>query len=200
MALKLSRSVRSARRVRAARTRGERGVGVVEILVMSAVMLIILGIVTQVVVSSNKSYRKQRQLGEARENVSATLDMVVRLVRLAQTIDPDPDADGALNSIYLEADWNPANGVLTDPYERIRFWSDGTRLMKQEPTDAAAVPFAERIQSVTFAYFDTNNGALANPMASATRIAYVTMSAQTSNIDNTPGVRLQSAAAVRRTE
>jgi uncharacterized protein with FMN-binding domain len=182
------------------RVRSERGAGVVEILVMSAVMLIVLGIVTQVVVQSNKSYRKQRQLGEARENASATLDMVVRLVRLAQTINPDPDNDGALNSIYLEADWNPANGVLTDPYERIRFWSDGTRLLKQEPTDAAAVPFAERIQSVAFAYFDTNDGALANPMANATRIAYVTLSAQTTNVDNTPGVTLQSAAAVRRTE
>jgi hypothetical protein len=180
--------------------RGERGVGVVEILVMSAVMLIVLGIATQVVVQSNKSYRKQRLLGEARENASATLDMVVRLVRLAQTINPDPDADGALNSIYLEADWNPANGVLTDPYERIRFWSDGTRLMKQEPTDAAAVPFAERIQSVAFTYFDTNNGALANPMANVSKIAYVSMSAQTTNVDNTPGLMMQSAAAVRRSE
>jgi Tfp pilus assembly protein PilW len=188
------------KRARSSWTRGERGVGVVEVLVMSAVMLVVLGIVTQVVVQSNKSYRKQRQLGEARENASATLDMVVRLVRLAQTINPDPDADGVLNSIYLEADWNPANGVLTDPYERIRFWSNGTHLMKQEPTDAAAVAFAERIQSVAFTYFDTNNGALANPMANVSKIAYVTMSAQTTNIDNTPGLMLHSAAAVRRSE
>jgi hypothetical protein len=193
-----AKSAKSAKR--ATRARSERGTGIVEVLVMSAVMLIVLGIVTQVVVRSNQSYRMQRQLGEARENGSATVDMVVRLVRLAQTINPDPENDGALNSIYLEADWNPANGVLTDPYERIRFWSDGTRLLKQEPTDAAAVPFAERIQSVTFAYFDTNNGALADPMASAARIAYVTLIAQTSTIDNTPGVRLQSAAAVRRSE
>jgi hypothetical protein len=182
------------------RLRAARGAGLIEVLVMSLVMLIVLGIVTQVVLQSNKAYTKQRQLGEARENVAATLDMVVRLVRLSQAVNPDPDGDGALNSIYLEADWNPANGVLTDPYERIRFWSDGTRLMKQEPTDGAAVPFAERVQSLTFAYFDTNNGALANPVASAARIAYVTMIVQTSNIDNTPGVRLQSAAAVRRNE
>jgi hypothetical protein len=183
------------------RLRSERGAGLVEILVMSAVMLIVLGIVTQVVIQSNKAYSTQRQLGEARENVSATLDMVVRLVRLAQVVNPDPDGDGALNSIYLEADWNPANGALTDPYERIRFWSDGTRLMKREPTDGAAVPFAERVQAVTFAYFDTNNAALANPVAGANRIAYVTMTVRTSNnTDGTPGVTLQSAAAVRRTE
>jgi hypothetical protein len=182
------------------RVRGERGAGLTELMVMSAVMMTVLWIVAQVVMQSNKAYAKQRQLGEARENVSATVDMVVRLVRGAQTVNPDPDGDGALNSIYLEADWNPANGVLTDPYERIRFWSDGTRLMKQEPTDAAAVPFAERVQSVTFAYFDTNNGAMANPLANAARIAYVTMSVQTSNVDGTPGVTLQSGAAVRRTE
>jgi hypothetical protein len=182
------------------RLRGERGAGLVEILMMSALMLVVLGIVTEIVMQSNKAFTTQRQLGEARENVSATLDMIVRLVRLAQVVNPDPDGDGELNSIYLEADWNPANGVLTDPYERIRFWSDGTRLMKEEPTDGAAVPFAERVQSVTFAYFDTNNGALADPVASAARIAYVTMAVQTSNTDGTQGVQLQSAAAVRRTE
>ena len=81
------------------RLRGERGAGLTEVLVMSAVMLIVLGIVTQVVIQSNKVYSVQRQLGEARENVSATLDMMVRLVRLAQVVDPDPDGDGALNSI-----------------------------------------------------------------------------------------------------
>jgi prepilin-type N-terminal cleavage/methylation domain-containing protein len=176
------------------------GFTLVELLITSVIFTVILGLVVRIIVQTNSIYRTQRQLIEARDNASVSLDMIVRLVRMASTIDPDPDGDGILNRIRVEADWNPRNGVLTDPYETITFWSDGQRLLKQEPTDAAPVVFADAIQSVTFTYADTNNTTLTNPMASASRIAYVTVAVRLTTIEGIPGIALTSAAAVRRTE
>ena len=176
-----------------------RGFTLIELLVTSAITLVILGIVAQIVVQSNNVYRAQRQFMEARDNVAATLDMVVRLVRMAEVVSADPDGDGIMNSIRAQADWNPRNGVTTDPYETITFWSDGQRLMKREPSDAADVEFAERIQGLTFTYFDTNNAAIANPVTGASRIAYVNIAVQTTAIGGT-SVTMTSAAAVRGRE
>jgi Tfp pilus assembly protein PilW len=177
-----------------------RGFSLVELLVTTAITFGILAIVAHVVVQSNNVYRAQRQFMEARDNVSATLDAIVRVVRMAEAITPDPENDGVMNSIRVQADWNPRNGVLTDPYETITFWSNGQVLLKQEPSDASGVEFAERIQSIAFTYFDTNNAAIASPVTSAARIAYVNIAVQTTAVGAVPGVTMTSAAAVRARE
>jgi prepilin-type N-terminal cleavage/methylation domain-containing protein len=181
-------------------TSDRRGFTLVELLVTSAITLMILGIVAHIVVQSSNVYRAQRQFMDARDNVAATLDMIVRVVRMADTITPDPENDGVMNSIRVQADWNPRNGVLTDPYETITFWSDGQQLMKQEPSDASAVAFAERIQAISFTYVDTNDAAIANPVTSASRIAYVNIAVQTTPVGGVPSLTLTSAAAVRGRE
>jgi Tfp pilus assembly protein PilW len=183
-----------------ARARSARGLGMTELMVTTAIALTVLGIVVQVSLQSQGMFRKQRQFGEARENVSATLDMITRLVRIANVINPDPDGDGLMNSIRLQADWNPQNGVLTDPYEVITFSTNGTQLLKQEPSDSGPIPFAERVGTLTFAYFDTNNNPVTNPVATPRRIAFVRIGAQTTTIDGLPGVAISSAAAVRVAE
>ena len=182
------------------RFRTNRGVGLNELMVTTALVLLVLGIVVRIVVQSNDMMRKQRTFGQQRENIAATLDMITRLTRSAQTIHPDPDGDGVMNSIRLIADWNPRNGVTTDPYEDIIFSSNGQQLMKKEPTDGVPVAFAERVTGLTFAYFDTNNVPLTNPVASASRIAYVNIGVLTGTVDGLPGVTMSSAATVRRAE
>jgi len=177
-----------------------RGFTLTELLIMLVIMLAVCGIITQTAVQATRVYGQQQRYIDARKSAGAALDMIVRLTRMAQTINPDPDGNGVMDSIQLQADWNPRNGVFTDPYETITFTVAGNQLLKQEPADAAAVPFADGITSMTFSYFDTNNVALANPVASAAKIAYVTITVQTRPPTGLQPIVMSSAAAVRRTE
>ena len=179
---------------------GADGFSLTELLIMLVIMLAIAAIITQTAVQASRVYAQQQRYMDARKNAGAALDMIVRLIRQAQTINPDPDGDGLMNSISLQSDWNPRNGVLTDPYETITFTVANNQLLKQEPSDAGPVPFADGITAVTFNYFDTNNVALTNPVASVAKIAYVTATVTTQPPTGLTPLRMTSAAAVRRTE
>jgi Tfp pilus assembly protein PilW len=176
------------------------GFTLTELLVMLVIMLAVTGIITQTAVQATRIYGRQQRYIDARKNAGAALDMIVRLIRQAQTIAPDPDGNGVMDSISLQSDWNPRNGVLTDPYENITFMVANTQLLKQEPSDATPVAFADGVSSLTFQYFDTNNVALTNPAASVSKIAYVTITVQTTAPTGLNPIVMTSAAAVRRTE
>ncbi len=177
------------------------GFTLTEMLVTMVVMLVVAGIITQTALQATRTFSQQQRSIDARKNVGASLDMLVRLTRMAQTINPDPDGNGIMDSIRLTGDWNPPNGVLTDAYETVTFTVAGGQLLKQEPLDGAPVPFADQVDSIAFTYYDTNNILLTDPVASAAKIAYVTMTLTTPPPQ--PGLKrlvISSAAAVRRTE
>jgi type II secretory pathway pseudopilin PulG len=181
-------------------TNTERGFTLTELLITLVIMIGVTGIITQTAVQATRVYGQQRKFIEARRSAGAALDMMVRLIRMSQTITPDPDGNGQMDSISLQSDWNPRNGALTDPYETISFTVANNQLLKQEPSDAAPVPFADGITSITFAYFDQNNVALANPVTSVAKIAYVTVTVQTVPPTGLQPIVMTSAATVRRME
>jgi prepilin-type N-terminal cleavage/methylation domain-containing protein len=179
----------------------ENGFTLTELVITTMVMLVIAGIITQTALQATRTYSHQQSYIDARKNAGASLDMLVRLIRMAQVIDPDPDGNGVMDSIRVQSDWNPSNGVTTDPYENVTFTVVNGQLLKQEASDATPVAFADRVSSVVFAYYDTNNVLLTTPATSASKIAYVTITMTT-----TPpkaglnAIVMSSAAAVRRTE
>ena len=74
-------------------------------------------------------------------------------------------------------------------------------LFKREPTDAAAVPFAENVNRLTFAYFNPAGGPVLNPLTvTADQLAFVTVTVGTPAVDGQPGLVLTSSASVRRLE
>jgi prepilin-type N-terminal cleavage/methylation domain-containing protein len=177
------------------------GFTLIELLVTMVVILVVAGIITQSALQATRTFGQQQYYMDARKNVGASLDMIVRLARMASTIDPDPDGNGLMDSIRLKADWNPRNGALTEAYEDVTFTVSGGQLMKKEPSDLVPVAFADYVASVAFTYYDTNNVLLTNPVASAAKIAYVKVTVTTTP----PKTGLQpivisSAAAVRGTE
>jgi type II secretory pathway pseudopilin PulG len=180
---------------------GEAGFSLVELLVTLIVTLAVLGTVGSIAVRSNVIFRQQREHFDRRYNVTSTLDMIGRLLRQAEIVMPDPDGNGQLDSVQIIADWNPRNGNTNDPYENIRFTVAGNTLFKREPADAAPVPFADGISSVTFAYFNPGGGPVLNPLSvTQSQLAFVTVTVLSPAVDGQPGLSISSSASIRRLE
>lgn len=178
----------------------ERGFSLAETLVVTAVLVIALGIVTNLFVQGNRMYAQQRDYADVRSNASAALDMTVRLLRGAQTIFPDPDGNLAADSVRVVADWNPRDGDTNDAYEDVRLTVAGGTLFKQEPADAAPVAFAERIASMAFTYRNGAGALLATPWTAAqSNLVHVTVTVTSTPI-NGAQVVMSSSASVRRRE
>lgn len=189
-------------------TAGTRGMTMVELLVGSAIMITVLGVSTTVLTRSSTMFRQQRVAMDGRNNGAAAIDMLARLLRQSscvsatnvycQAIMPDPDGNGSFDSVRVQADWNPRDGALDDPYEDVLFVVGGGTLFKREPSDAALVPFSDRIQSLTFAYTDQNGGALTNPIARPDLIGGVTITVVTPQADGLPAVTSSTSVSIRR--
>jgi prepilin-type N-terminal cleavage/methylation domain-containing protein len=189
------------------RADGESGFTLLELLVTSIIVLIVLGLVGQIFADSDRVYRTQRQYVDVRGNAGAALDMMVRLIRQAGEtgagvgIFPDPDGNGTLDSIRVVTDWNPRNGVVTDPYEDVTFTVAGGTLFKREPSDAGPVAFADRVQSIAFAYVSPAGVPVTNPITvPKAHLGYVTVTLQATPIANVAGRVFTASASVRRRE
>ncbi len=193
-------------------SRADAGFTLVELLITTIVVLLTLGITTTAIVATQRNYSAQRERLETANQARAAMDAITRLVRMSGSnplniavtpLRADPDFNNVYDSIRIQSDWNPADGVLDDPYEDITFSVAGGQLVKQEPSDPGPVVFAENVAGMTFTYRDTNEGAIANAVTFASRIAYVTIQLRTQStamVQDGPASWLTSSVAVRRTE
>lgn len=190
----------------------EAGFTLVELLIVTVIVIITMGLTVGTMSSTQRVYVAQRERVETTHQARAASEMIARLTRMSgnnpfgiamTALNADPDGNGAWDSIRIQADWNPADGDVTDPYEDMTFTVAGNQLFKEEPADGAPVLFAENIQGLAFTYRDTNNNAIANPVASAGAIAFVTITVNTRStamVQDGPPVALTTSVAVRRTE
>jgi len=194
--------------------RSERGLTLVELLVTSLVMITVLGITTGLLVNASTMFTQQRTALEGRNSGAASLDMLTRLLRQSacviattvrcNSITPDPDNNGIFDSVRVQADWNPRNGVLTDPYEDVFFTvaadvvTGRMVLWKREPADAALVAFGDGVLSLRFVYTNQNGGALPNVVAQPDLIGGVAMTVVTEAARGLPAVTTTTAISLRR--
>ena len=186
-----------------------RGFSLVELLIVSTVMLIVLGMVSAIAHSVQRSYSQQRPRMEAVNNATAGMDTIIRIVRMAGANPNDianfpsttiPAIVPQANSIRIRADWNPADGDLSDPYEDVEFTVSNGTLFKQERSlagsaDNAPVLFLENIESLNFTYLDIDN----NVTSLGNAVATVKVAMTTRTPDNIP-MSFSSSASVRRME
>ena len=193
------------------RGRDARGFSLVELLIVLVIIGIMMGITGMITLSVQSTYVSQREQIEAQNNARTTLDVMVRLLRMAGNdptrigivpLLPDPDGNSALDSIHLRSDWNPGDGDLLDPYEDIRFYVTNGILNIREPGNTGPEePFLENIESLTFFYFDRNNNPIdtATAIASPGSIASVDIEIRT-RVPDVPPVVIRSSGSVRRRE
>lgn len=193
-------------------SRSTRGATLIELLIVVVVLVVVMGLVSSMLVRVQRDYASQRQLMEATDNARAALDMIVRLVRMSgcnprhlpmlRPIDPDPDGNHRLDSIRIQADWNPPDGALDDPYEDVTFFVQDGKLMKREPGDPPeGVEFAAGIASLSFLYSDAGGNPVADPIATPGAIFYVEVHVQVRLDQRTVAalpLTLTSGAAIRR--
>lgn len=196
----------------------ERGFTMVELLVSSAVMVIVLGVSTTVLMQSSRMFTQQQLSMNNRNSAGASIDMLARLLRQSscplsqdtnvycQSIVPDPDGNGIFDSVRVRGDWNPRDNDFNDPYEDVLFtvamantpagpvWT----LFKREPTDAQLVAFGEGVQSIRFTYTNQNGAPLANAVARPDLIGGVTMTVVTTPPQGLVPVTSSTAISVRR--
>lgn len=197
-----------ATRHSAAALTSERGFTMVELLVSSAVMVIVLGVSTTVLTQSSRMFTQQRTAMDGRNSAGASVDMLARLLRQSscisdtdvycQSIFPDPDGNGVFDSVRVRGDWNPRDGAFDDPYEDVLFVVANNTLFKREPTDQALVAFGDGVQSIRFVYTNQNGGPLANPVARPDLIGGVTMSVVTTPPQGLVPVTSATSISVRR--
>jgi prepilin-type N-terminal cleavage/methylation domain-containing protein len=195
--------------MRAKKLANSSGFSLVELLLTIVILGIVLAVVGQTVMQAQGQYVEQRRRVEAQNHARTALDLMTRLIRQAgsnpreiaglQAVLPDPDGNAQLDSIRIQADWNPPDGALNDPYEDVILTTDGVSLFIREPADPAPVEFLEGISQMSFQYFDADGAAIANPIANAATIASVDITL-TCNIPDSQALTLRTSATVRGRE
>lgn len=161
------------------RLSGEAGFSLVELIIVMAIMILILGVLASVVAGMETNYRQQRPRTEAINSANTAMDMLVRLLRSAGNnldntgIIPGPvGADGAYHTIRIQSDWNPVDGTTTGVLEDVTFSVANGALQIQEGT-TLPTDYVTGLGSVTFTYYDNTNNVIADPVVNNDRIALV---------------------------
>lgn len=139
----------------------ERGFTLVELLIAMAISGIVLGALVSTFIIQSKSYDLQEQICEMTQTARAAMDMITREVKIAG-YDPTPTGfDGIpynASQLQILADLN-GDGDTADSNEDIIYTYDAANLQIDRNTGGGAQPFAENIQTFTFAYLDENGNA-----------------------------------------
>ncbi len=185
-----------------------RGFSLAELLIVTAVLIVVWGLIGSIMFTIQRQYKSQQALIDASNNARVVLDLMLRLARVAgnapeennhfEPIHPDPDGNSQMDSIRLRADWNPGDGDIDDAFEDMVFSTSNGVLWIQRPLDGSPVEFVDRVESLTFAYKDRNGADIISSDAVANRdsIAYVYIELRTS-VPDVPAMLFKSSAVIR---
>lgn len=168
----------------------EQGFTLIEVVIGLAISLILMGVAVSIFNVQRKSYSMQEQVTEMQQNVRATMDMMVREIRMAGY---DPTESGFVGIgtntttlLQILADLD-GNGTTTGTYENITYQyynaSAGTlscqirRNLGTESTES----LAENINACNFLYYDSNG--IATTTASSIRQIRITVTGMTDKPD-----------------
>ena len=170
----------------------EQGFTLVEVVIGLAISLILMGVAVSIFNVQRKSYSMQEQVTEMQQNVRATMDMMVREIRMAGY---DPTESGFVGIgtntttlLQILADLN-GNGTTTGINEdnediTYRYYnaSDATypREIKRK-TGTESQSLAENIDGCNFLYYDGNS--IATTTASSIRQIRITVTGMTDKPD-----------------
>jgi type IV pilus assembly protein PilW len=146
------------------------GFTLIELMIATAVGLIVLGAMYGVFTMHNKTFSNQEQIAEMQQNARAAMDMMTREIRMAgydptgtmQRSDPTGEKFVGIpydvDKLQIYADLN-GNGDTDDSHEYIKYTMDSDHLEIRRDTGGGMQPFASNIQSFTFDYLDSSGNA-----------------------------------------
>ena len=163
------------------------GMTLVEILIAMAIIGVIMGALTNTLVTQRKVYTLQENVSGMTQQVQTAMEIITREIRNTGT-----NTTGATftpvtynaTQLELRTDRN-GNGNTNDPDEHIIYAYDATTRRITRDAGNGAQPLAENIQTFTFDYLDSANPPQAVTVSSAIRQIRVTVTARTATPDPT---------------
>lgn len=167
----------------------EQGFTLIELLIGLSISLILMGVAVSIFNVQRKSYSMQEQVTEMQQNVRASMDMMVREIRMAGY---DPSDSGLVGIgthtttlLQILADLD-GDGTSTGTNEDItyRYYNaaDATYPCQiKRNTGGGFQPLAENINGCNFLYYDSNG--IATTTASGIRQIRITITGRTAKAD-----------------
>lgn len=144
--------------------RAERGFSLIELLVVSVILIIILGMIALVVKGLQASYNERRARAEQLNDGAAALDLLSRVIRVAgaNTTSQALTPTGA-TALRVRSDWNPVDGTFNGQYEDTTFYVSNNSLFMRNETTGQPTELISNVTSLTFQYFDAAGTATTTP-------------------------------------
>jgi prepilin-type N-terminal cleavage/methylation domain-containing protein len=169
------------------RTRPRGGFTLIELMISMLLLSIVLGAVVSVVLTMQKSYVRQRQVAGSDDALRAAETALLGVLRSAganpysisgPALAADPLGHGTFDNVRAVADFNPADGDVSDPLEDVTVSVANDTMYVRWTAGGTTDPVAYGIRSLLFEYYASNGVALttASQASMATRVK-ITMTA-----------------------
>ena len=160
-----------------------RGFTLIELLIAMAIMAVTVGAIYGVYISSNRSYKTQDRVVAVQQNLRASIDFMVREIRLAG-LDPQSPATDAIDTnragikeatttkLRYTADIDMDGTIEEVNEERVTYEYDSAtdrirRCLYEGSASASWNTMTENITAMTFSYVDEDGNTIAVPVAAA---------------------------------
>lgn len=169
----------------------EHGFTLIEVVIGLTICLILMGVTVSIFNVQRESYNLQEQVTEMQQNVRATMDMMVREIRMAGY---DPTGSGFTGigtntstflQILADIDGNGTTTAGSNEEITYRYYNANDASYPLQIRRDAGIGFetlAENIEACNFLYY-TSSGALATSTASSIRQIRITITGRTAKID-----------------
>ena len=197
--------MRPASSRRARRMRARAGFSLTELLVSMTLLTIVMASIVGVITRVQRDYVRQRARDEA---MTAVRSAELLLTRVFRTAGADPNRVGIVGitaqpngsgSVRVRADFNPADGDVSDDLEDVTIDMSGADMRVQWKGSGAPGTLVSPLSGLTFEYFRRDGTQITNlaHADSAKRVRIVITSPMTDRDGNTITHRSESWAFVR---
>jgi len=172
-----------------------RGFSLVELLVASAIGLVVLGAMYSVFTFQNKTFNTQELIVEMQQNVRSAMDIMVDEIQMAGCNRGTSNLPGISSpsgsSIRFTQDLNGDADVSDDNEDITYSYNAGQKCVTRQNAGGNALTFAENIESLVFSYYDSTGSEITDPAANISKIRMTKLrivgKTAGSDISNDPG-------------
>src|SRR4051794_16361904 len=131
------------------RLRQRNGFTLIELMISITMLGIVLGAMTVTMISMQRSYVRQRETARSEDALRSADQIISTILRTAGANPRDITGANApridplgppFDTLRVVADFNPDNGVTTDPLEDVQVWALNDTLFVRWQAGAAATP------------------------------------------------------------
>lgn len=160
------------------------GFTLVELVVALTMLSVVLGALMGVGLSIQRAYVEERETARAQEYLRTAQFILVTVLRMVGAdphntglarLEPDPLSHGTFDNVRVVADFNPADGDVTDPLEDVLVSVQAETLLVRWGAGGAGQAVAFTIRELRFEYYRSDGTLIttASQVGGATRVRFL---------------------------